>query len=301
MIECGLALGGKTLKLALLGTGLMGAAMARRLAGDPEIDLVLWNRTRARAEAVGVGTVADSVEEAVLGADLVISSLLGPASLREVYLGERGAVYAATGQTFVETSTAGTALLPELADALRRKNSGIVDAPLLGSTDAVEAGTLLILAGGAPKDVDSARPVLSHFGNVEHVGPLGTAIQLKLIHNSFLGIILTGAAELLTASQNAQLSRPQVFKILCRLSPYLERRQTFYLNREYEPMTFALKNIVKDLDLSLDFYHGVGARMPVTSLVRELYAEAATHSGQLDVSAIVRRYEMLSPGPKDQV
>jgi len=65
--------------------------------------------------------------------------------------------------------------------------------------------------------------------------------------------------------------------------------------------TSGIVRIVKDLDLSLDFYHGVGARMPVTSLVRELYAEAATHSGQLDVSAIVRRYEMLSPGPKDQV
>jgi 3-hydroxyisobutyrate dehydrogenase-like beta-hydroxyacid dehydrogenase len=286
------------LKLALLGTGLMGTAIARKLSTESEIKLVLWNRTRARAEAVGVGAVADSVPEAVRGADLVISCLLDPASLRDVYLGERGAACAATGQTFVETSTAGTSLLPELAEALGRNGSGIIDAPLLGSTDAVEAGKLLIIVGGAPADVENARPVLEHLGDVERVGPLGTAMKLKLIHNSYLGIVLTGAAELLTAAKDAELPRKQVFRILCRLAPYLERRRDFFLDGDYEPVTFALKSIVKDLDLSLDLYHGVGAAMPVTSLVRELYAEAATHSGQLDVSAIVRRYETVSPGLK---
>jgi 3-hydroxyisobutyrate dehydrogenase-like beta-hydroxyacid dehydrogenase len=287
------------MKVAILGTGLMGAAMAKRLARHGGFDVVLWNRNRARAEAVGVGMVAHSAREAVTGAEAVISALLDARVLREVYLGPSGAASAATGQVFIETSTAGPSVLEDLAAALRAHGSGIVDAPLLGSTDAVEAGRLLILVGGAAADFQAARPVLEPLGTVEHVGELGSAAKLKLIHNSFLATITAAAAEVLTAGSAAGLPRDRVFSIVTRLSPYLKRRERALLDRTYEPVTFALKTMIKDLDLALDFYHQNGVAAQLTAMTRELYAEAAVEHGELDVAAIVKRYEQLSRGPRD--
>lgn len=279
------------MRIAILGTGLMGAGMARRLTDVGAGDVVIWNRTQSRALAVGAGTVVNTPAEAVRQADVVISSLLSAPSLREVYFGPSGAVETACGQIFIETTTAGPEILAELAPALGARGSGIVDAPLLGSTEAVRAGTLTIPVGGADADVERARPVLERLGDVEHVGPLGTAAKLKLLHNSFLAITTAGAAELLSAGSAAGLPREEVFKILARLSPYLLRRERAFLEGVYEPVTFALKTMIKDLELGLDFYHRNGASSEMTALTRELYGEAVADWAELDFTAIVKRYE----------
>jgi len=104
----------------------MGAAMARRLdrAG---FDLTLWNRTRARAGALRFGRVADTPAAAVRDAELVLSSLTGPDAVRAVYLGPEGAAQGASGQLFVEASTAGPDVILEIEPVLRARDSALAE------------------------------------------------------------------------------------------------------------------------------------------------------------------------------
>src|ERR1019366_2057000 len=98
-------------RIAILGTGRMGSALARRLA---EFQPILWNRTRSRAEDVGVGRVVDTPADAVRDADIVITSLTGPDAVRATFGGPVGALINGHGQIFVEMSTSGPEVLAEL-------------------------------------------------------------------------------------------------------------------------------------------------------------------------------------------
>src|SRR5690348_18247905 len=117
----------RDMRVAILGTGKMGAAMAGRLAGQGH-QLKLWNRTRSRAEAVGVGQVASTPADAVRDAEAVISMLTDAAAVRAAYLGPDGAVKAVRDQVFADTSTAGADVEQEIQAAL----PAFVEAPVLG-------------------------------------------------------------------------------------------------------------------------------------------------------------------------
>src|SRR5438309_1340894 len=105
-------------RVAILGTGKMGSALAARLS-EAGFELTLWNRTPSRAEALGLGPVAESPAAAARGADLVISSLTGPDAVRAVYLGRDGALSSGAGARFVEMSTAGADIVPDLGAQVR--------------------------------------------------------------------------------------------------------------------------------------------------------------------------------------
>src|SRR6267378_1495505 len=123
------------MRVAVLGTGKMGGAMARRLEAERH-ELTLWNRTRERAEALGVGKVAATPAEAAASADIVISMLTDADAVRATYLGENGVLKAARGQVFIEMSTAGPDVAKELAPLIERAGAQFVEAPVLGSVGA---------------------------------------------------------------------------------------------------------------------------------------------------------------------
>jgi 3-hydroxyisobutyrate dehydrogenase-like beta-hydroxyacid dehydrogenase len=266
----------------------MGSALARRLA-ESGFEMTLWNRTQSRAEEVGVGHVAATPADAVRTADVVISSLTGADAVRATYSGPQGALSAANGQLFAEMSTAGPDVVAELEPKVAATGSRLVDAPILGMPPLVVRGAAAILIGGAAADVERARPVLLPFGEVRHVGPLGSAAQLKLVANSMLGTVTTAAAELQVAGEKAGLDAEHVFWILARMVPSLEMRRGGYLDGNYQPQ-FALRDLLKDLDLAIELFHHSSADIPVVALVRELVNEAAPTAGELDISAVMTRY-----------
>jgi 3-hydroxyisobutyrate dehydrogenase-like beta-hydroxyacid dehydrogenase len=203
--------------VAILGTGKMGGAMARRLAASG-FDVVLWNRTRERAEQLHVGRIANTPAEAAHDAQVAISSLTNEAAVREVYLGDGGVLSGAGETVLVDTSTAGPDAAEELGRAADARGAHLLEAPVIGSVPAVESGKLLILAGGNRADLEAARPVLEHLGEVRYVGERDGAQRLKLIANSMLGITSAAAAELLAAGDAMGLDRAAVFS-RTRLSP----------------------------------------------------------------------------------
>jgi len=278
------------MRVAILGTGKMGGAMARRLASAGH-ELTLWNRTRERAEALGVGKVAATPAEAAQNADVVISMLTDANAVRGAYLGDNGAAKAAQRQAFVDMSTAGPDISKELAPLIERTGSQFVEAPVLGSIAAVESGTLIIFAAGNEAAIERARPVLEDLGEVRRVGEIGSGASLKLVANSMLAGVNALAAELMAAGTAAGLDPENVFWVLSRMSPVLNGRKAAFLEHRYEPVSFALRDALKDLRLALDLYKRAGATTPITRATEELFERASQSVGSLDMGAIASLYE----------
>jgi len=278
------------MRVAIIGTGKMGGAMARRLTSQGH-ELTLWNRTREKAQALGAGKVAATPAEAAREADVVISMLTDADAVRTAYLGPEGALKSAKGQVFIEMSTAGPNVAAELAPRLEKAGASYVEAPVIGSVPAVEAGTLVVLAAGKEAAVERARPVLQALGEVRHVGDLGSAAALKLVANSMLAGVTALAAELQSAGTGAGLNAEEVFWAISRIAPALSMRKAGLVEHRYEPVLFALRDAVKDLNLALDVYRRASSTTPLTEKTKELYERAAKSVGELDMSAIASLYE----------
>jgi 3-hydroxyisobutyrate dehydrogenase-like beta-hydroxyacid dehydrogenase len=277
------------MRVAILGTGKMGGAMAKRLESNSH-ELTLWNRTRERAEALGTGKVAATPAEAVEGAEIVISMLTDAEAVRATYLGEGGAVKAARSQVFVEMSTAGPDVVNEVARAIERAGAQFVEAPVLGSVGAVAAGTLIVLAAGDEAAVERALPVLQALGEVRRLGDLSSAASLKLVVNSMLAGVTALAAELLSAGTAAGLNAEDVFWGISRIAPVLNARKAGLVEHRHEPVTFALRDAAKDIRLASELFQRAGAPTPLTRATKDLYAQAAKSAGSLDMSAIATIY-----------
>src|SRR2546430_2982523 len=288
------------MKVAILGTGKMGAAMARRLH-QQGFDLRLWNRTRQRAEQLGIGAVFETPAEAAEGADALISMLTDPTAVRQCYLEPHGALEAKGTRVYIDSSTVDPKTHDELARAAAEHGSMFVEAPVLGSVPAVEAGKAIRNGGGHPAAFERARHVLQAIGDVRYIGPLGSAARLKLIANSMLGIISAAAGELYNAGLRAGLDRERVWEVLTRLAPYLDARRAGYLEGRYDPVMFRLADMVKDLDLALDVYQEVGIDTPLSQTTRELFVRAARDHGEEDLAAIAELWRQpTAAAPADR-
>jgi len=276
-------------RVAILGTGRMGSAIARRLAGAGH-EVTVWNRTRDQAEEVGVGRVADTVREAVGAADVVVSSLTGPDALRAVYLGPDGAANAATDKTFVDMSTAGPEILAELEPAVVAGGGRLVAVPIIGAPVAVAAGQAMLLAGGDAATIDSVRPVLRALGDLRFVGAIENAPRLKLIANSMLAVVAAAAAELEGTGEAAGLDPADVFAVITRVVPTLEPRRAGFTGTAQRPTLFALVDLRKDLELAKQAFDGDPSRLPLVSRAREIVERATERLPEEDISALVQLY-----------
>jgi 3-hydroxyisobutyrate dehydrogenase-like beta-hydroxyacid dehydrogenase len=279
--------------VAILGTGKMGAAMARRLH-QQGFELRLWNRTRQRAEQLGVGEVFDTPAEAAAGADVVISMLTDSGAVRKAYLGPHGALELAGSRIYVDSSTVDPKTHEELARAVDQHGSVFLEAPVAGSVPAVEAGKLYIMVGGEPAALERARPVLQALGDVRYVGPLGSAARLKLVVNSMLAITSAAAGELYNAGLRAGIDRERVWEVLIRLAPFLDARRAGFMEGRYEPAMFRVADMLKDLKLALGLYRGVGIETPLTETAEGLFQRAAAEHAEQDLAAIADLWRQRS-------
>src|SRR5205085_2313778 len=206
----------------------------------------------------------------------------------EIYFGPAGVFEAAAGKILVEMSTTGPGIGQELADAASEKGATLIQAPVMGSVPAVESGTLIVLVSvERAEDLDPARPLLERLGEVHYVGRIGTAPELKLVANSMLAIVSAAAAELMVTGTRQGLDPVQIFQVLTRVVPGLKARQAGFLENVHEPAMFAVRDLVKDLDLGLALYP---PPVPLTFLARQLFAAVAARTPDLDISAIVKEY-----------
>ena len=187
--------------VALLGTGTMGAGMARNIAAA-RIPLTVWNRTRSRAEPLAEAgiEVADSPADAVRDADLVVTMLFDVESVESALDEARDGLK--QGAVLVQQSTVGVAGADALAARAAALGLVYVDAPVLGTKKPAEEGALVILASGPDEVRDTVAPLFDAIGSrTVWVGDAGQGTRLKLVANSWVLTVVEGIAESLTLAK----------------------------------------------------------------------------------------------------
>ena len=286
------------MQIALLGCGLMGAPMSRRLlaAGYP---LTVWNRTRAKAEALQAdgAHVADTPAQAVANADIVITMLEHGGIVHDV-LFDTALPGAATGLKPGALVVDMSSILPEQAQAHARKlaEQGVaaLDAPVSGGTVGAEAGTLAIMAGGEAADFERARAVLDVLGRPVHVGPAGSGQLTKLANQMIVGITIGAVAEALLLAERGGANPAKVREAL--RGGFAESRILEVHGQRMVDGDFAKRGSLaiqlKDLRNAMHTSGELGFEAPITAHLTQLYAEAAEHGfADLDQSALFRELQ----------
>ncbi|MFD9391362.1 NAD(P)-dependent oxidoreductase [Streptomyces sp. NPDC060000] len=280
------------LTVGVLGTGIMGAAMARNLVRAGHT-VRAWNRTRAKAEPLTAdgAHVVDTPAEAVEGADVVLTMLYdGPATLEAM---RRAAPALRAGAVWVQSTTAGIGAVGDLAAFARAHDLVFFDAPVLGTRQPAEAGGLTVLAAGPSEHRDAVAPVFDAVGArtvwTGEDGGEGSATRLKLVANSWVIAATAAAGEVLALSQSLDVD-PEAFFALIAGGPldmgYLKAKTGLILEGRLSPAQFAVATAAKDARLIVEAgrEHGVRLDVAVASAERLERAAAQGH-GDEDMAA----------------
>ena len=286
-------------RTAFLGLGALGAPMARRLlaAGVP---LTVHNRNREREApllAAGAQAAADPAA-AVRAAELVCLCLSDDSAVRSVL--EAAAPALAAGALVIDFSTIAPASSTAVAASLAERRVRYLDVPVTGGTEGAEAGTLSLLIGGAPEDVERARPLLQLLGrHLHHFGPVGCGQQVKALNQVLVAGSYAAVAEAMALGARLGLSLPQVREALrhgAAGSWALEHRAGHMLRDDY-PLGFRLALHRKDLAIALAAALAAGLELPISQRVAAMEDELiAAGWGDQDVSVLARWFR-LPPDP----
>lgn len=281
------------MRIAFLGLGSMGRPMAGHLA-DSEHDLVVWNRTREKAESVEGATVADTPARAAEGADLVITMLSDDEAVESVVLEDGGVLEAMEDDAVhASMSTISGDLATRLAAAHDDRGQRYVSAPVFGRPDMAENAELRVVAGGPADVVDACRPALGLMGRVIEVGPdPAQANVVKLAGNFMIASAIESMAEAFALIRahgvDASLFLETMASGLFR-SPIYEGYGGMIEARRYEPAGFALGHGLKDVRYALGAAEGKGVPMPFASVLRDrLLSAVARGWGKSDWAALGR-------------
>ncbi|WP_332375674.1 NAD(P)-dependent oxidoreductase [Acidovorax delafieldii] len=278
------------LRIAVLGIGLMGLPMARRLC-EAGHQVHVWNRTRAKAEplASAGAQVHDAAADAVRPADFVISLLENGPVVHHV-LFELGAAQAMRkGALFIDMASIQPREARDHAARLDEMGLAHLDAPVSGGTVGAEQGTLAIMAGGKAQDFARAQPVFAVLGRATHVGPHGAGQLAKLANQMIVGITIGAVAEALLFAAKGGADMAKVREAISggfADSRILALHGQRMVERDFAPrgrMTVQLK----DLDNALITAQEIGFDAPITTLFDTLYRDGVEHGlGQLDHSGL---------------
>ncbi|MFE7541094.1 NAD(P)-dependent oxidoreductase [Streptomyces platensis] len=280
-----------TLSVAVLGTGIMGAAMARNLAAAG-LDVRAWNRTRARAEPLSADgvRVTGSPAEAVDGADVVLTMLLDGAAVLDALRQAAGSL--PPGALFLQMSTVGTDGLAPLARFADEHRLSFVDAPVLGTKVNAEKSELTVLAAG-PQDVrERAARVFDIVGSttrwVGEDGASGAASRLKLVINSWVVTVVNGTGEALALAEGLGVDPRDFLAAVAGGAldlPYLRLKSELILADNY-PASFTVSAARKDARLITEAASEAGVRMDLVTADAERLRRAEEQGhGHKDAAA----------------
>jgi 3-hydroxyisobutyrate dehydrogenase len=278
--------------VAVLGTGTMGAPIARNLL-DAGFPVRVWNRTVAKTTAVGVDARGTSTPgQAAAGADVLITMLADGAAVEQVMTGPTGALSKlGANAIWVQMSTVGAEWTDRLAGLAARHDVAFVDAPVSGSSGAAETGELIILASGATTSRARVQPVFDVLGRQTlWLQNPGDGSRLKLALNNWLAVLVEGMVETLTLSEALGLDAHLLLEAIAdgpMASDYALAKGVKMVNGEFAP-GFPLRHAVKDAELALSAAHRHGVELPLTSALLPRWHEAlAGDHGSDDVASAV--------------
>lgn len=268
--------------VALLGTGIMGAAMGRNILAAGH-RLSVWNRTRERAEPLGAAgaRIAADPAEAVDGADVVVTMLSDGDAVASAM--DAAASALRPGQCWAQMSTVGLTALDSLAGFAEQRGLVFVDAPVQGTRQPAEAGTLVVLAGG-PQD-DRADAVFDAVGSkTVRTGDVGSASRLKLVTVDYAIALTAVVGEVLALAEGLGVDAADFAAVVTggpMDSGYLQAKMAAVKSGDFTP-SFTVRNAEKDTRLIADAARKAGIAVDVTEAAGERFrrADAAGHGSE---------------------
>ena len=291
---------GRALTVAVLGTGTMGAPMARRLLAAG-FGVQVWNRTPAKAARVGVGARrASTPAEAAAGADVLITMVTDGAAVEHAMTGPTGALSTvSSGAIWLQMSTVGVDWSDSLAGLVAGHDVAFVDAPVSGSSVAAEEGELIILASGATTFRARVEPIFDVLGRQTlWLSSTGDGSRLKLALNNWLAVLVEGMVETLALSDALGLDPHLLLEAIAdgpMASEYALSKGAAMLDAAFVP-GFPLRHATKDVELALSAAHRHGVELPLTdALLPRWHAAVTAGHGDQDVASAVTAATSASP------
>jgi 3-hydroxyisobutyrate dehydrogenase len=283
-------------KVAFLGLGVMGFPMAGHLALAGH-DVTVYNRSAAKAQAwTGEfkGKAAPTPREAVAGCDFVFCCVGNDTDLRSVVLGADGALAGMKpGSVLVDHTTASADVARELSTAAAAKGLKFVDAPVSGGQAGAQNGLLTVMCGGDAQAFESARPIAMAFSRAfTLLGASGAGQLAKMVNQIAIAGLVQGLSEAIAFGMRAGLDMTQVLEVIGKgaaQSWQMDNRGKTMIADKFE-FGFAVDWMRKDLGIALEEAKRNGARLPVTALVDQFYADVQQMGGQRwDTSSLIKR------------
>ncbi len=283
------------MKIAFAGLGVMGAPMARHLVNAGH-GVVGFNRTQAKAqawaEAVGARAAA-TVSEAAQGAELFILCVGNDDDVRAVVT--EALPHLAEGAVIVDHTTTSAKLAREMAQAAAEAGRVFIDAPVSGGQAGAENGQLSVMAGGEAEALARAEPALTAYSKaIKHMGPAGSGQLTKMVNQIAIAGVVQGLAEAVHFAQVAGLDTDAVFEAVSKgaaQSWQMDNRWKTAAQGRFD-FGFAVDWMRKDLGLVLDEARSNGARLALTALVDQFYAEVQAMGGnRWDTSSLAARLQ----------
>jgi 3-hydroxyisobutyrate dehydrogenase-like beta-hydroxyacid dehydrogenase len=286
------------MRIAFIGLGVMGYPMAGYISRSGH-DVVVYNRTTEKAEAwcaEHAGSVALTPLEAARNAEIVFCCVGNDDDVREVLMGEHGAMHAlSAGSAIVDHTTASAELARELDADCRAMSVEFLDAPLSGGQAGAESGQLTIMIGGDQSTFDRLAPVMDCYAKaMTLIGPAGSGQLAKMVNQICIAGVVQGISEGLHFAKRAGLDAEKVIAAISKgaaQSWQMENRWQTMINNEFE-FGFAVDWMRKDLSIALAEAERVGATLDMTRLVDGYYADVQELGGnRWDTSSLIARLE----------
>jgi 3-hydroxyisobutyrate dehydrogenase len=281
----------RTAQIGVIGLGLMGSRLTRRLHAAGW-NVQAWNRSPGAADELkreGIG-IAASAAELVAGSNVVLSSLANDEAVHSVYF-DKGGVFSAAkrGTIVLEMST----ISPDLSLLLHRQactlGISLLDVAISGSTPAVEAGTITLLAGGDQETFEQCIPVYESIARQWFLmGPGSSGVLMKLVVNLLLGLDMQAIAEAVSLGEHLKLDRNTMLDVLSRtavIAPAFAGKFQKIRSGDYTP-EFPLRLMSKDMDLVMNAARSSGAVLPAAAAAQSVLASNVAANGDLDLAAI---------------
>lgn len=286
-------------RVAFIGLGAMGYPMAGHLVSQGH-EVTVFNRTLATAERWQqefAGHVALTPAQAAEGAEFVMCCVGNDDDLRSVAVGEQGAFSAmSAGSIFVDHTTASAQVARELGAEAQLRGFEFLDAPVSGGQLGAQNGVLTIMVGGAQGAYQRAEPILQCYARMQRLmGEIGSGQLTKMVNQICIGGLLQGLSEALHFAQSAGLDAEAAMEVISKgaaQSWQLENRYQTMLAGEFD-FGFAVEWMRKDFSIVFDEARRNGARLPVTALVDQFYADVEAMGGaRWDTSSLLARLQV---------
>ncbi len=292
-------------RVAFLCLGAMGAPMAGHLVRAGH-GLTVWNRSVEKAHAFVAesgGRVAATPEEAARDAAVVFVCTGDDAALRAVAAGPDGALAGmAPGTVLVDHTTVSAELTRELATSAAARGIAWIDAPVSGGEEGARRGQLTVMAGGEAAAFARIRPLLGFYAKTSvRLGASGSGQLAKMVNQICIAGLLEALAEGLHFAERAGLDPTALFAVLAEGAAgswQMRQRTPTMIGRRFD-FGFAVDWMRKDLGIALAEARRNGARLPVTALVDQHYAELqARAAGRDDTSSLIRLFDTADQGTR---